>query len=159
MRTAAQCVGRVLRGKTDWGLMILADRVSVAKEALLSYVSLTHTFVFSSISWQRFARADKRSKLPKWINQYITETASNLSTDMALVLSKLFMRQISQNANEDETGISLWTLEDVLKAQLKGKEMEHDGPSMGVRMEMEVEEEEEEFEGDDEMLAQAELEL
>ena len=27
MRNAAQCVGRVLRGKTDWGLMIFADKV------------------------------------------------------------------------------------------------------------------------------------
>jgi len=29
MRNAAQCVGRVLRGKTDWGLMIFADKVGV----------------------------------------------------------------------------------------------------------------------------------
>ena len=28
MRNAAQCVGRVLRGKTDWGLMIFADKVA-----------------------------------------------------------------------------------------------------------------------------------
>lgn len=28
MRNAAQCVGRVLRGKTDWGLMVFADKVS-----------------------------------------------------------------------------------------------------------------------------------
>ncbi|KIJ24427.1 hypothetical protein M422DRAFT_168392 [Sphaerobolus stellatus SS14] len=96
MRTAAQCVGRVLRGKTDWGLMVFADK--------------------------RFARADKRAKLPRWINQYITETASNLSTDMATVLSKLFMRTISQNPNENQTGISLWTLADVEAAQLKQKE-------------------------------------
>ncbi|KAG8902727.1 hypothetical protein FRB99_004206 [Tulasnella sp. 403] len=95
MRNAAQCVGRVLRGKTDWGLMIFADK--------------------------RFARADKRSKLPRWINQYITESASNLSTDMALVLSKMFMRTISQNPNENPTGVSLWTLEDVLAAQEKQK--------------------------------------
>ncbi|KAG6909718.1 hypothetical protein DXG01_015920 [Tephrocybe rancida] len=95
MRNAAQCVGRVLRGKTDWGLMVFADK--------------------------RFARADKRAKLPRWINQYITETASNLSTDMALTLSKLFMRSISQNPNENQTGISLWTLEDVEKAQAKQK--------------------------------------
>ena len=27
MRNAAQCVGRVLRGKTDWGLMVFADGV------------------------------------------------------------------------------------------------------------------------------------
>ncbi|KAG8880867.1 DNA-dependent ATPase of the nucleotide excision repair factor 4 complex [Tulasnella sp. 331] len=93
MRNAAQCVGRVLRGKTDWGLMVFADK--------------------------RFARADKRSKLPRWINQYITEAASNLSTDMALVMSKVFMRTISQNPNENQTGISLWTLEDVQAHQEK----------------------------------------
>lgn len=98
MRNAAQCVGRVLRGKTDWGLMIFADK--------------------------RFARADKRAKLPRWINQYITETASNLSTDMALTLSKLFMRTISQNPNENSTGVSLWSLEDVEKAQAKQKALE-----------------------------------
>ncbi|KAI6028397.1 hypothetical protein F5J12DRAFT_903372 [Pisolithus orientalis] len=96
MRNAAQCVGRVLRGKTDWGLMVFADK--------------------------RFARADKRAKLPRWINQYITEVASNLSTDMAVTLSKLFMRTISQNPNENQTGVSLWTLEDVEKAQAKQKE-------------------------------------
>ncbi|KZV93386.1 DNA repair helicase [Exidia glandulosa HHB12029] len=103
MRNAAQCVGRVLRGKTDWGLMVFADK--------------------ARICIGRFARADKRAKLPKWINQYITDTASNLSTDMAIVLSKLFMRSISQNVNENQTGISLWTLEDVQKAQEKQKAM------------------------------------
>ncbi|KAG1756779.1 uncharacterized protein EDB91DRAFT_1241826 [Suillus paluster] len=70
----------------------------------------------------RFARADKRAKLPRWINQYITEVASNLSTDMALTLSKLFMRTISQNPNENQTGVSLWTLEDIEKAQAKQRE-------------------------------------
>lgn len=75
------------------------------------------------ISTQRFARADKRAKLPRWINQYITETASNLSTDMAITLSKLFMRTISQNPNENQTGISLWTLDDIEKAQAKQKEL------------------------------------
>lgn len=71
---------------------------------------------------KRFARADKRAKLPRWINQYITEVASNLSTDMAVTLSKLFMRTISQNPNENQTGISLWTLEDIEKAQAKQRE-------------------------------------
>ena len=36
---------------------------------------------------------------------------------MAVALSKLFMRTISQNPNENQTGISLWTLEDIEKAQ------------------------------------------
>lgn len=29
MRHAAQCVGRAIRGKTDYGLMIFADKVRV----------------------------------------------------------------------------------------------------------------------------------
>ena len=41
---------------------------------------------------------------------------------MALTLSKQFMRMISQNPNENQTGISLWTLEDIQKAQAKQKE-------------------------------------
>ena len=41
MRHAAQCVGRALRGKTDYGIMIFADK--------------------------RFSRSDKKGKLPKWI--------------------------------------------------------------------------------------------
>ncbi|KAI0699714.1 DNA repair helicase [Cytidiella melzeri] len=127
MRNAAQCVGRVLRGKTDWGLMVFADK--------------------------RFARADKRAKLPRWINQYITETAANLSTDMALTLSKLFMRTISQNPNENQTGISLWTLEDVERYQAKVRELavlEGEEQREGVEKAVDREEEEEEDEyGDD----------
>ncbi|KAA1471176.1 DNA repair helicase [Dentipellis sp. KUC8613] len=96
IRNAAQCVGRALRGKTDWGLMVFADK--------------------------RFARADKRAKLPRWINQYITETAANLSTDMALTLSKLFMRTISQSAGDGQTGVSLWTLEDIERVQAQQRE-------------------------------------
>jgi DNA excision repair protein ERCC-2 len=38
---------------------------------------------------------------------------------MAITLSKLFLRTISQNPNENQTGISLWTLDDVIKAQEK----------------------------------------
>jgi len=40
---------------------------------------------------------------------------------MALGLSKLFLRSISQNVNDNATGISLWTLQDVEAAQLKQK--------------------------------------
>ena len=106
---------------------------------------------------QRFARADKRAKLPRWINQYITETAANLSTDMALSLSKLFMRTISQNAGENLTGVSLWTLEDVHKAQAAQREAAAEAGAARVAMEraaaeaegggtMDVDEEDEEEE-------------
>lgn len=45
MRHAAQCVGRVLRGKTDWGLMVFADKVrmdvpNVEDFQLNSYIAL-----------------------------------------------------------------------------------------------------------------------
>ena len=42
---------------------------------------------------------------------------------MAVTLSKLFMRTISQNPNENQTGVSLWTLEDIEKAQDKQREL------------------------------------
>lgn len=55
---------------------------------------------------------------------------------MAIVLSKLFMRTISQNPNENQTGISLWTLQDVEQAQLRQKEMEVvDQPMRGAEEE------------------------
>jgi Rad3-related DNA helicase len=40
MRNAAQCVGRVLRGKTDWGLMIFADKVSPVFALFLSLLTV-----------------------------------------------------------------------------------------------------------------------
>jgi len=70
MRHAAQCVGRAIRGKTDYGLMVFADK--------------------------RFSRADKRSKLPKWIQQHITDSSLNLSTDMAIQVAKNFFREMAQ---------------------------------------------------------------
>lgn len=96
MRHAAQCVGRVLRGKTDYGLMIFADK--------------------------RFARADKRSKLPKWIAQEISEAHSNLSTDMAVVESKRFMRLMGQPYPEGKNGYSLWDITDIEERQAKEKQ-------------------------------------
>lgn len=101
MRHAAQCVGRVLRGKTDYGLMVFADK--------------------------RFARSDKRAKLPRWIDEQISETATNLSTDMAMVMAKKFLRSMAQPFEQDQLGISLWTLDDIVSRQKQHKltMMEH----------------------------------
>ncbi|KAK4699698.1 DNA excision repair protein ERCC-2, partial [Phenoliferia sp. Uapishka_3] len=92
MRHAAQCVGRVLRGKTDYGLMIFADK--------------------------RFAKADKRAKLPKWIGQQILETDTNLSTDMAIIKSKRFLRKMAQPF--EQSSKSLWGIEQVEEKQRGG---------------------------------------
>ena len=96
MRHAAQCVGRVLRGKSDYGLKIFADK--------------------------RFARADKRSKLPKWIAQYIQDVYSNLSMDMAIVESKRFLRTMGQPYPEGKNGVSLWDVEDIERRQMKERQ-------------------------------------
>lgn len=43
---------------------------------------------------------------------------------MAVVLAKRFIRQISQPFDHTQTGISLWTLEDILERQRQEKEEE-----------------------------------
>jgi hypothetical protein len=71
--------------------------------------------------------------LPGWINQYITEAHSNLSTDMGINLAKKFIRGISQPFDHTQTGISLWALEDVEREQRKRqveteRQLEEAGP-------------------------------
>lgn len=102
--------------------MVFADKVSSpSMSGIFCWYAKAKACVCHS---QRFARADKRAKLPKWINQYITEAHSNLSTDMATVLAKLFIRSISQPFDHTQTGISLWTIEDIENRQRKEKEEE-----------------------------------
>jgi DNA excision repair protein ERCC-2 len=90
MRHAAQCLGRVLRGKDDYGIMVLADK--------------------------RFGR--KRGQLPKWIAQALHESDVNLSTDMAVAAAKKFLRTMAQPM-EERDGISTWTLKELQEHQRK----------------------------------------
>jgi DNA excision repair protein ERCC-2 len=57
---------------------------------------------------------------------------------MALSLSKLFMRTISQSSTENQTGVSLWTIEDVAKAQEKQR-------ALALELEQQQREDEDEF--------------
>lgn len=83
MRHAAQCLGRVLRGKDDYGIMVLADR--------------------------RFQK--KRTQLPRWIAEEILEGQTGLSTDAAVGMAKKFLRGIAQplaksvSAGDDAVGV------------------------------------------------------
>ncbi|PHT63254.1 TFIIH basal transcription factor complex helicase XPD subunit [Capsicum chinense] len=70
LRQAAQCVGRVIRSKADYGMMIFADK--------------------------RYSRHDKRSKLPGWILSHLRDAHLNLSTDMAVYIAKEFLRKMAQ---------------------------------------------------------------
>jgi len=104
LRHAAQCVGRVIRGKSDYGMMIFADK--------------------------RYAKNDKMSKLPKWIQQGFTEPNINLSTDMAVEGVKKFMRQMGQPYDQKEQiGHSLWSAEDLQKRQRAAGALSAPAPS------------------------------
>ena len=70
IRQAAQCAGRVIRGKMDYGLVVFADK--------------------------RYNRADKRDKLPQWIRQFMQDNKLNLSTEMALHEALAFLREMAQ---------------------------------------------------------------
>ncbi|KAI9783943.1 MAG: DNA-dependent ATPase of the nucleotide excision repair factor 4 complex [Geoglossum umbratile] len=95
MRHAAQCLGRVLRGKDDYGVMVLADR--------------------------RFQK--KRTQLPKWIQQALLDSDTNLSTDMAVASAKKFLRTMAQPFHaRDQEGISTWSLADLERHKEKAEE-------------------------------------
>ncbi|KAK7515908.1 uncharacterized protein IWZ02DRAFT_457872 [Phyllosticta citriasiana] len=97
MRHAAQCLGRVLRGKDDYGIMVLADR--------------------------RFQR--KRGQLPKWINQYLTEADTNMSVDQAAAMARKFLRDMSRSYGPQlQEGISVWGPADLARYQAQVQEDE-----------------------------------
>ena len=80
IRQAAQCAGRVIRGKQDYGLVIFADN--------------------------RYSKQDKRSKLPAWIQQFMTDGLSNLSTDVAMASARQFLREMAQPAPLENVSLS-----------------------------------------------------
>merc|ERR1712190_299879 len=74
MRQASQCLGRVIRSKKDYGVMILAD--------------------------QRYARQDKKSKIPEWIQAFLEPGHNCTSTDIAVQVARRFLLQMSQPYKE-----------------------------------------------------------
>ena len=75
LRQTAQCVGRVIRSKVDYGLVVLAD--------------------------SRYNQHDKRTKLPPWITQFMREDNLSLSTDVAIEAIKVFLRHMSQPIDKE----------------------------------------------------------
>lgn len=81
VRQAAQCVGRVIRSKNDYGMMVFAD--------------------------QRYQRHDKREKLPQWITSHLKDAHMNLSTDMLVHVARNFFVEMAQPYAESIVGESL----------------------------------------------------
>ncbi|KAF1919266.1 TFIIH basal transcription factor complex helicase-like protein subunit [Ampelomyces quisqualis] len=128
MRHAAQCLGRVIRGKDDYGIMVLADK--------------------------RFNK--KLTQLPKWIQQGLDQKSTKLSIDQAVGNAKAFLRDMSKPWSRKEMeGHSSWNLED-LRDHLKKIESAGisgtDNPRMRAlegRAELERTEDVDEFGGGD----------
>jgi DNA excision repair protein ERCC-2 len=89
MRQTAQCIGRVVRSKTDYGVAVLADK--------------------------RFVRADKKNKLPRWILELMLDSHVDLDTQAAASVTSLYLRQMAQPvAPGSDRGTALLTEEDVM---------------------------------------------
>ncbi|KAH8726391.1 hypothetical protein GQ44DRAFT_613571 [Phaeosphaeriaceae sp. PMI808] len=100
MRHAAQCLGRVIRGKDDYGIMVLADK--------------------------RFNK--KVTQLPKWIQQGLEQKCMKLSIDQAVGTAKAFLRDMSRPWTKGEQeGHSSWSLEDLMVHQRRRVEEGIDG--------------------------------
>lgn len=112
-RQAAQCVGRVIRSKADYGMMIFADKRYKSKfiNSLMTFlVAVDSTHKNLSPKWThhivsytilclvlimpcyfnlcRYSRHDKRSKLPGWILSHLRDANMNLSTDMVIYMAR-----------------------------------------------------------------------
>lgn len=91
-------------GKTDYGIMIFADK--------------------------RFSRQDKRSRLPKWIQEHLTDNYCNLSTEEAMQTARRWLRQMAQPfSREDQLGVSLLTLQQL--EALEREKMKNKNPKDG----------------------------
>ncbi|KAF2244857.1 TFIIH basal transcription factor complex helicase-like protein subunit [Trematosphaeria pertusa] len=94
MRHAAQCLGRVIRGKDDYGIMVLADK--------------------------RFGK--KITQLPKWIQMALDTKNTKLSVDQAVSQAKAFLKEMSVPwSRSEQEGHSSWSLADLESHQAKKK--------------------------------------
>ena len=71
MRAASQCVGRLLRSKKDYGVVVMADR--------------------------RYAKKECRSQMPHWINEYIdSNRPKGMGIEESIDKTRDFMVQMAQ---------------------------------------------------------------
>ncbi|KAF0988854.1 hypothetical protein HZS_3429, partial [Henneguya salminicola] len=98
MRHTAQCIGRVMRSKMDYGIMILAD--------------------------QRFSKPSRIKKLPKWIQDNLSPANIGLGSDDAVELAKKFLKDMAQELPlESQIGVSMLN-EEQLKSEKFLKRLE-----------------------------------
>lgn len=84
---------------------------------------------------KRFSRQDKRSRLPKWIQEHLTDNYCNLSTEEAMQTARRWLRQMAQPfSREDQLGVSLLTLQQ-LEAMEREKTKNKNNPDGSEKVE------------------------
>uniref|UniRef100_A0A673L9Z3 DNA 5'-3' helicase n=1 Tax=Sinocyclocheilus rhinocerous TaxID=307959 RepID=A0A673L9Z3_9TELE len=101
----------VARGKVSEGI----DFVHHYGRAVIMFGVFQIHFVIN----KNTLTSDKRGKLPRWIQEHLTDGSLNLTIDETVQLGKQFLRQMAQPfRQEDQLGLSLLTLE-----QLQSEDM------------------------------------
>lgn len=106
MRQTAQCIGRVVRSKADYGLAVLADK--------------------------RYIRADKKNKLPMWIQNLMHESHLDLDTQASVGIARDYLRSMAQPLTEEQKRSALLTEHDV--ARMSEKRIENNTNAIQVPM-------------------------
>ena len=71
---------------------------------------------------KRFARNDKKGKLPKWIQEHLRDSMCNLSTEESMQIARKWLRQMAQPfTREDQLGVSLLTFEQLQTEEMQEK--------------------------------------
>jgi DNA excision repair protein ERCC-2 len=107
MRQAAQCIGRIIRSKRDYGVIVFADK--------------------------RYGSSDKRSKLPSWVLQFLPDAHSALSSDVAVELARKFLREMAQPLPTGAVkGHALLTAVDIAEMQASSSGGDGQVPTLGL---------------------------
>ena len=71
---------------------------------------------------KRFARNDKKGKLPKRIQEHLRDSMCNLSTEESMQIARKWLRQMAQPfTREDQLGVSLLTFEQLQTEEMQEK--------------------------------------
>merc|ERR1711970_1412180 len=73
-RHAAQCLGRAIRGKDDYAMLVLADK--------------------------RFSRSDRMNKMPRWLVERLEASTKDMSIDECVREARHHMKAMGE---DDET--------------------------------------------------------
>ncbi len=87
IRQSSQCVGRIIRSKRDYGIIVFAGEPGMRHYKAVKHwheARLRHHRFFAD---RRYGNHDKRSKLPAWVQQFMPDSNINLSTDVAVHVS------------------------------------------------------------------------